>query len=180
MNKTVSSKQKKYAFNAWILWSIIIFCGFLGLIYGYQYDDNRAEDYNKKTLKTALEKYPLIKETDLSEVLYDSLIKLIMERKKCFASQTSYDDRSKTCKRAYITEVVMLARRHIQSAPMRGLFIRCVSECPITGSLCSGEEGSDETTCIETEARCIEFCLDEFWRGGSLPDGENYIYKKRN
>jgi len=36
-----------------------------------------------------------------------------------------------------------------------------------------------ELECIEMEARCIEYCLDEYWRGGSFPDGNTYTYKKK-
>ena len=67
---------------------------------------------------------------------------------------------------------------NINSAPLRGLFIRCVRECPIAGSLCNGEPGASEAECIKTEARCIETCLDQFWRGGTFPDENNFTYKK--
>jgi hypothetical protein len=32
--------------------------------------------------------------------------------------------------------------------------------------------------CIEMEAKCIEYCLDVYWRGGTFPHGDTYIQTK--
>ncbi|MBU0973643.1 MAG: hypothetical protein KKC20_23590 [Proteobacteria bacterium] len=150
------------------------------LVYGYQYKGHRQDNYDKKAIESSLEKYELAKKTEVSEQLRDPIFKIIQDRKDCYSSQVAYSERNNTCKRAYTNIIVQLARDTIKSAPMRGLFIRCIRECPIAGSLCNGEPGTNEQDCIKTEARCIEFCLDNYWRGGAFPDENNFIYKKNN
>jgi len=161
-------------------WIYLLLFGVVGFVVYELASKNKQEDYSKKAINASLKRYEQIKKTDLSKDLRKELIFLIEERKDCFAAQISYENRSATCKRGYVNRIVLLARRKIQSAPMRGLFIRCVRVCPIAGSLCSGEEGTQEKDCIETEARCIEYCLDKYWRGGTFPDGDTYTYKKNN
>lgn len=148
------------------------------LVYGYHYTTNKQENYDKNAINQALEHYKQIQTTILSDELHSELLRIIKARKECFSTQKSYDARSVTCKREYVNDLVRLARDKIKSAPLRGLFIRGIRECPIAGSLCNGEEGTQELECMETEARCIEFCLDAYWRGGSFPDGNTYTYKK--
>lgn len=161
-------------------WICLLLFGVVGFGVYELASKNKQEDYSEKAINASLEKYEKIKKTHLSKDLRKELISLIEERKDCFATRISYKNRSATCKRGYVNEIVLLARKKIKSAPMRGLFIRCVRECPIAGSLCSGEEGTQEEECIETEARCIEYCLDEYWRGGIFPNGNTYTYKKNN
>lgn len=148
------------------------------LIYLGHYSHDDQENYDKRAIEKSIEQYEQSKLTVLSEELHSDLIRIIEARKECFSSQKSYDGRSATCKRAYVNEIVRLARNKIKSAPMRGLFIRAIRECPIAGSLCNGEYGMQEIECIEMEARCIEYCLDQYWRGGSFPDANTYTYKK--
>jgi len=174
-----TNKTKTGRFETRTLVFLLLFMGAVGfLIYASQADDNRQDDYSRNALNRFLEAYEKIKTTDLSDALQNELILIIKERKACFASQISYGARTATCKRRYVNRIVQLARKEIQSAPMRGLFIRSVRECPISGNLCNGEEGTQEQECIETEARCIEYYLDKYWRGGSFPDEGTYTYKK--
>jgi len=46
------------------------------------------------------------------------------------------------------------------------------------GTQRNGEEERSEAECIEMEVRCIEYCLDQYWRGGTFPDENNYTYGK--
>lgn len=161
-----------------LLLSFLCFGIIAVLVYGYNYSSNTEENYDKKILENALEQYEKIKTTILSDELHAELLNIINARKECFSSQKHYDGRSATCKREYVNSIVLLARNKIKSAPMRGLFIRSIRECPIAGSLCNGEEDAQELECIEMEARCIEYYLDTYWRGGSFPDENTYTYKK--
>jgi hypothetical protein len=178
LNKT-NNKTKTGRFETRTLVSMLIFLGVIGfLIYAFLDNGTKQEDYSRKTLNRYLETYEKIKKTDLSKSLRNKLILIIKERKDCFSSQMSYRARSANCKRVYVNKIVQLARKEIHSAPMRGLFIRSVRECPISGSLCNGEEGTHEQKCIETEARCIEYFLDQYWRGDGFPYADSYTYKK--
>jgi len=171
--------EPRALFDKRVTLSTLLFFGSIFLlVYAYLYEGNRQENYAKRALEATFEKYERIQKTDLSEELYDQIIEIVKTRKNCFASQISYAERNNTCKRAYTNQIVQLARDSIQSAPLRGLFIRCIRESPITGSLCSGEEGRTEQECIDMEARGIEYCLDEYWRGGAFPNQNNYTYQK--
>lgn len=155
----------------------LILAGIFFILYNYFHDNQTQKDYNKKAIVASLEKYELIKKTELSK-LHDQMLEIIRNRRDCFFSRFSYSERNDKCNRDYTNSIVQLARDNIKSAPMPGLFIRCIKECPIAGSLCNGEEDSNELDCIEMEARCIEYCFDEYWRGGNSPNGNIYTYKK--
>lgn len=162
-----------------IVISILLLAAIITFFVLYSYRNENHKDYNKQALDAFLKKYELVKQTETSEKIYDELIKIINNRKNCFVSHTSYNARTNSCRKEYVNALFRLARENIKSAPMPGLFIRCIRECPISGSLCSGEEGTSEKECIETEAKCIEFCLDEHWRGGTYPDEDDYTSNKK-
>lgn len=178
MNETTNKKSPVLIKKKPLLLSLVCLGIIFFLVYGYHYSTNKQENYDKKAIKKALEQYEQIRKTILSHELHFELLKIIKARKECFSTQKSWDARSVSCKRKYVNDIVLLARDKIKSAPMRGLFIRSIRECPIAGSLCKGEEGTQELECMEMEARCIEYCLDAYWRGGSFPDGNTYTYKK--
>ncbi len=178
MNKT-PKKSNSFKMSTLVKIALVLACVGM-LLYGYNYQDTNLDDYSEKAINASLEKYEKVKKTDLSSDLHPTLVKIISHRKECFATQATYSARSKTCKRIYTNEIVQMARHNVKSAPMRGLFIRCVRTCPIAGSLCSGEEGTNKVECVNTEARCIEYCLDKYWRGASVHNGGKYNYKKKN
>lgn len=161
-----------------LITSFLFLAAIFFILYEYFYDNQNQSDYNKRAIKNSLEKYELIKKTELSEELYDQILEIIRNRNDCFSSRFSYSERKDKCNREYTNKIIRLIRAKIKSAPMPGLFIRCIKECPIAGSLCNGEEGRNELECLEMEARCIEYCLDEYWRGGNFPNGSTY--KKNN
>lgn len=178
MDKNPPKKARQRS-NRQIMGLTLILLGVLALlIYFHHKETNRRDLYNKKAIKLSLETYELIKTTELSDTLHDRLVEIIQARKDCSAIQVSYDERNSRCRKAYINEIFQLARANIKSAPMPGLFIRTIRECPIAGSLCNGEVGRSEAECIEMEVRCIEYCLDQYWRGGTFPDENNYTYGK--
>jgi len=149
------------------------------IVHEYYFTRPQQEDYNKRAIEETLEKYELVKKTELTRELRYRTLGIVKDRKNCFSTQITYSERNNTCKREYTYQIVQLAREKIRSAPMRGLFIRCIRECPIAGSLCSGEDGTSEQQCIQMEAQCIEYCLDEFWRGGNIIFGDTYTHKNK-
>ena len=170
-----------------IMLSFLFLVVIFSLLYLLHYRNDDIDNYNKKAIEVTLEKYEAIKKIEISDHLNGNLVEIIKGRKECFLSQIPYFSRNKKCNKDYINKIFELARDdiksapsdrdYIQSEPMLGLFVRCLQECPIYGSLCNGEEGSSEQECIDMEARCIEYCLDENWRGGNFQQYEMY-YKQ--
>lgn len=148
------------------------------MIYFFQKEPNSLDDYNKKAIHQILDRYEKIKNTEYTEALHDTLVEIIKARRECFSTQVTSNERNDTCRKAYINSIFQTARAAIKSAPMPGRFIRCIGECPIAGSLCSGEPGTSEEECLDMEVRCIEYCLDEYWRGGEFPDETDYTRMK--
>jgi len=158
--------------------AFLLLAGISFLLYEYFHDNKNQNDYNKRAIESSLKKYEQIKKTPLSDELHDRILEIIQKRKDCFFSRFSYTERNDKCNREYTNKIIQVARANIKSAPMPGLFIRCIKECPIAGSLCNGEQDDNEFECMNMEARCIEYCFDEYWRGGNLTNGETYTYKK--
>ncbi|MCP4021584.1 MAG: hypothetical protein GY729_07065 [Desulfobacteraceae bacterium] len=171
--KNSESENKRMATTSLLLISFVCLLVFLHM----QTNQNQT-NYNKKNVELILERYEEVKQTDLSNELHAKIFDIVQTRRDCFASQVTYDARNNTCRKEYTLSIFQLARENIKSAPMLGLFIRCIRECPIAGSLCTGEEGTNEDQCIDMEARCIEFCLDKYWRGGEYADGHSYTENK--
>ena len=90
---------------------IIVFSGLMGaLIYGYQDEEEKQDNYNKRAIEVSLERYDLLKKTEISDQLHDQIFTIIKDRKACYSSQVNYSERNNTCKRAYTNEIVRLAR----------------------------------------------------------------------
>ena len=114
-----------------------------------------------------LEHYETISETRLSE-LEEVLVETVNARVDCYG-ELSYDKKLLECRKQYMRTVLEIARQNIKSSPSLGEFMLCVRDCPLTHALCRGTDwnwASDPSECIETEARCLEWCLDAYWRGG--------------
>lgn len=113
--------------------------------------------------------YNQVKQEETSE-LNDLLIKIVEDRLQCYSEVSDYTLRLQKCRKEYTYNILRTAREQIKSAPSVGYFMRCIQECPITFSICSGEDNYsiDDRDCVEMEVLCIESCLDKFWRGTSL------------
>ncbi len=76
------------------------------------------------------------------------------------------------CLQHYVTTVVSFAYSTIASPPHMTAFIHCAADCPLVYAMCLGTRGetNHETSrsCITLEAGCLEHCLNEHWRGGSM------------
>ena len=109
------------------------------------------------------EAYSEIKETHL---LYidDAWVDIINKRLQCFDSEYSVENRTKYCRRNYLKRILITARGKIKAAPLLGDFLVCLYMCPISHSMCKGNDENDD--CVVREVQCIEYCLDNYWRGG--------------
>lgn len=116
-----------------------------------------------------LERYDRIKAVEITDDLQEEFAAIIRKRTQCYEGETSFHSRLSNCRKAYINSLVRLSRKSVKSSPRLGEYLRCVSDCPITAALCNGESDSDEKDCIYRETQCLEYCLDEYWRGGTPP-----------
>lgn len=108
--------------------------------------------------------------TELSD-LQDGLFAIIEERITCYQNNLMTSERFQECGRKYVRSIVHLCRERIRSAPMLGDSILCFEYCPMTHALCQGDNMDGKSMdCIEQEAQCIEYCLDQHWRGGPYPE----------
>ncbi len=94
---------------------------------------------------------------------------IILDRIDCFESNVSYRDRINICLHEYRGDITDVAREFIAGRPQLGLFIENVSLCPIMYNLCQGQKDLQEfetnNLCIRFERQCIDYMLDEYWRG---------------
>ncbi len=93
------------------------------------------------------------------------------ERASCLYHNVSIMD-LKNCNKGYLTDVVTFAKETIASPPDKASFVTCAMRCPGVHALCMGASAQHDATagtaCATVEAGCLELCLDEHWRGGSM------------
>ncbi|RJQ57687.1 MAG: hypothetical protein C4530_12145 [Desulfobacteraceae bacterium] len=113
--------------------------------------------------------YARMQKTELSDLMED-LSAIIHERLDCYSQNVMALDRVADCRKKYIRQIVELCRRRIKSAPRLGDAILCLQYCPISQAVCRGDNiDLEDADCTPAESKCIEYCLDLFWRGGTLP-----------
>lgn len=121
-------------------------------------------------------------EIQASQDLYNKVIKtrpsrvnakayedIIKTRLGCFDDNYDFTTRMKVCNKQYALDIIKISRKTIQSRPRIGTFISYVTDCPIVSSICKGTDASDEE-CIQLERQCIDFALDNYWRGVAFKD----------
>ncbi len=111
--------------------------------------------------------YEMIQGVELSE-LERELKAEVNARNDCYEGLSNLSMRLKICRKQYLTDILVLARKNIKSSPSMGKFVLCVQECPLAYSMCRGEESNeanDGSECAVKEVQCIEACLDRYWRG---------------
>ena len=129
----------------------------------------RPSDTSEITLSRMNAAYAEMEATELS-ALKDDLAEIIRERMKCYSENPMALDRVRECRKQYVLQIVELCRDRILSAPMLGNAILCFQYCPISNAVCRGDDiDSPSVDCIPMESKCIEYCLDLYWRGGDYP-----------
>ncbi len=112
--------------------------------------------------------HALLEGTELSD-LQDDLFGIINKRIACYQNNLMTVERVRDCRKTYVRDIVNLARERIRSVPKLGDSILCFQYCPMSHALCEGDDiNGTSNDCIAEEARCIEYCLDQYWRGGTF------------
>lgn len=111
--------------------------------------------------------YEQVRETPLSSALKADLEKIVEARLDCYLDEQGYDGRLQECRNNYLTATIAMARQKVPAAPLLGNFILCIQDCPISHAICAGEHSyNNGVDCVAIESRCLEHCLDLYWRGG--------------
>lgn len=106
---------------------------------------------------------------------------IIGERTMCFARNFSYARRVKLCMEKYVRNIVSTSRSHISGRADIGLFVKHVAYCPSMYNFCMGQMDNDDSrsrdACVTFERQCIDYMLDNHWRGVPLYDNMQYRIK---
>lgn len=124
---------------------------------------NSAWDFYEDMVKG----YEAIQKVELSE-LETELKAVVKRRNDCYGSLSNISSRLTICRKRYLYDILSLARQNIKSSPTLGKFMLCVRECPLAYSMCEGTEHKEvdiNSECTVEEVKCIESCLDLYWRG---------------
>ena len=154
-------------FHTKISWKmVVVFLGgvvlYLALANPFVEDKSAWEFYDRMVLG-----YEAIQGIELSE-LEDEFVTVVAARNDCYRGLSNLSARLSVCRKSYLTDILALARQNIKSSPSMGKFLLCVQECPLSYSMCRGtvtDQTSADETCTLKEVRCIEGCLDLYWRG---------------
>ncbi len=152
------------------VYAVILSCfGVLIALVCYHNYENTQNTVVLSTNQIIMKKYKLIKDTIITKEFMAELFEIIQERKNCYEEEQGFNTRLSRCRKEYINRLIRFSREHIKSSPRLGDYLRCVRDCPISAALCNGEPYSNEQKCLERETQCIEYCLDQYWRGGTVP-----------
>ncbi len=112
--------------------------------------------------------YAEVKATSLSGMAR-AFAPIVRTRINCFThSERSMVVRNR-CLSRYVDKVVAQTESDVKSLPDKPAFMICVRRCPIMASMCKGEASSNGIMdCSETELRCLDYCLDQHWRGRAI------------
>tara|TARA_B100000614_G_scaffold259483_1_gene284175 strand:- start:276 stop:797 length:522 start_codon:yes stop_codon:yes gene_type:complete len=154
-------------FHTKINWKVVsVFLGatalYLVLASPFETDRSAWEFYDQMVLG-----YEMIQDIELSE-LEDEFQTVVSERNDCYRGLSNLSARLSVCRKQYLTDILALARQNIKSSPSMGKFLLCVQECPLSYSMCRGtvtDEVDPDADCTLNEVKCIEGCLDLYWRG---------------
>jgi hypothetical protein len=111
---------------------------------------------------SVVEIYQTAKNVPQSQKVGSLLDEVVKKRIACYT--VSPLNRANACIPPYLRDIVAIGRQQLVSAPDMGAFMRNVRFCPISYSVCMGEK-SDSAACVRTEAACVDFIFDNFWRG---------------
>jgi hypothetical protein len=132
-------------------------------------EEAQTPENERYTLSNLNRIYGRMQETELSD-LKDDLSVIINERLSCYSKNLKTFERVRECRKKYVRSIVTLCRKRIKSAPRLGDAILCFQYCPISHAVCMGDSiDCENVDCVSSEARCIEYCLDVHWRGGTFP-----------
>lgn len=152
-----------------LVFGIVLFFGLLIL---------RATDYKKIESKTNIdfvrELYEKVNNTLPSVVSANENEKIIQDRLQCYAENDDYKQRIRMCNNFYAKRLVSQARSRLTSRPDIGFFIKNVNLCPVMYSMCVGQTANDKERCVTFERQCVDYMLDEFWRGAALYSQQQY------
>ncbi len=121
----------------------------------------------RSNIDVAREMYREILETEPSLVNAQTNDEIIRARLECYDKNIDSEHRAKTCNKEYMMRIIAATREDLKTKPRLGEFIAAAADCPIMFSMCVGS-GKNIEDCITFERRCIDFCLDQYWRGGAL------------
>lgn len=116
-------------------------------------------------IKAIQELYTKVNQTPPSMVNATDHQSIIEDRLMCYSMNKSFSRRLKTCNNEYVKQIVHAAREKIKSRPSVGIFVAQVGLCPILYNICMGKTQNDKDRCITFERQCIDYNLDEHWRG---------------
>lgn len=108
--------------------------------------------------------YGQAKKTEPSMVDARQHEQVIRDRLQCYFDNPVFTARMNNCNNHYINRIIELARASLTARPSMGDFVRKINTCPVIHNLCMGEVGVPDE-CILLERKCIDYFLDEFWRG---------------
>ncbi len=118
--------------------------------------------------------YHEVKEAPLTQVS-ESCTPIIKKRLQCYGEANLGGMELKYCTQDYAFAIMRQAKEAHSSLPNKAPFLQCVSLCPIMHNMCMGENPEMlHKACIETERRCVEYCLNQHWRGFYRPAGKAF------
>lgn len=111
--------------------------------------------------------YEQVRQVPCSDHNAPGLKRIIEQRLDCYAGSDDLRVRLSNCIPTYTTELVAFARDNIHSSPMLGRFVSEAEACPVVFSICRGTDNLTVEECTVMEEQCVEYMLDNYWRGSS-------------
>lgn len=153
------------------VFTVLIVCFISIIIFSYK-------NYNRLAIRTNIqivrELYELVSKTPPSNVSEKENDVIIKQRLRCYAEYGEYETRIRKCNNLYAKSIVAQAKSVIMPRPDLGNFVRNLSICPVMHSLCLGKTDNDKEKCIAFERQCIDYVLDEYWRGSAQSTRQQY------
>lgn len=118
--------------------------------------------------------YHEVKEAPLTRTS-EACTPIIEQRLQCFGHAKLKGTELKYCTQEYAFAIMEQAKETHSSLPNKAPFLQCVKLCPIMHNMCMGDNTELlHNTCIDTERRCVEYCLNKHWRGFYRPAGKAF------
>ena len=132
-------------------------------------NEKKNEPTHESPVQKLIALYNEVEKTP-SSPMSERLSKIVNNRMNCYNKESDLSTRIEECRKDYIREIVFSARKGLKSVPMLGDFVLCIRYCPIIYAMCIGDENiKDSEDCVGQEVQCIDYCFDNYWRGGNPP-----------
>ncbi len=116
--------------------------------------------------------YHEVKESPLT-LTSEACTPIIDRRLQCFGQAKLKGMELRYCTQEYSFAIMEQVGKSLDSLPQKAPFLQCVHLCPIMHNMCMGDNHElFHEVCITTEQRCVEYCLNQHWRGFYRPAGK--------